>query len=237
MALIKCSECGRDISDKAANCPGCGAPVSLASTTGSGNATTEETFYVIINKETCGPYNLEKLNSLLTSGEISESTLFAQLGMPEWKPLSEIITKIRATGKTTNAPSPSSFAASAATPPSLQSPGRKCPFCGGEIPNEAVKCRHCGSSVTTINGPDKPQRSPIYIAVVSGCCVAGLGQLIVGQVGKGLVMMLVSVIVAVITGGIGAFVMWPLMAVDAYMVTKKINSGKPVGPWEFFPSS
>jgi DNA-directed RNA polymerase subunit RPC12/RpoP len=27
MALIKCSECGREISDQAQNCPGCGAPV------------------------------------------------------------------------------------------------------------------------------------------------------------------------------------------------------------------
>jgi RNA polymerase subunit RPABC4/transcription elongation factor Spt4 len=24
MALIKCTECGREISDKAENCPGCG---------------------------------------------------------------------------------------------------------------------------------------------------------------------------------------------------------------------
>lgn len=30
MALISCSECGREISDKAAACPGCGAPVSPA---------------------------------------------------------------------------------------------------------------------------------------------------------------------------------------------------------------
>lgn len=27
MALIKCSECGKDVSDKAAACPNCGAPV------------------------------------------------------------------------------------------------------------------------------------------------------------------------------------------------------------------
>ena len=27
MALIKCAECGRDVSDLAAACPGCGAPV------------------------------------------------------------------------------------------------------------------------------------------------------------------------------------------------------------------
>lgn len=27
MALIKCSECGREISDKAKNCPNCGCPI------------------------------------------------------------------------------------------------------------------------------------------------------------------------------------------------------------------
>lgn len=31
MALIKCSECGKEISDKAASCPNCGCPVSVAS--------------------------------------------------------------------------------------------------------------------------------------------------------------------------------------------------------------
>jgi len=29
MALLKCTECNREISDKAAACPGCGAPVSV----------------------------------------------------------------------------------------------------------------------------------------------------------------------------------------------------------------
>ena len=27
MALIKCSECGKEISDKANNCPNCGCPI------------------------------------------------------------------------------------------------------------------------------------------------------------------------------------------------------------------
>jgi DNA-directed RNA polymerase subunit RPC12/RpoP len=30
MALIKCAECGREVSDKAAACPGCGAPIAAA---------------------------------------------------------------------------------------------------------------------------------------------------------------------------------------------------------------
>lgn len=28
MALISCSECGKEVSDKAAACPGCGAPIA-----------------------------------------------------------------------------------------------------------------------------------------------------------------------------------------------------------------
>lgn len=30
MALISCSECGKDVSDKAASCPNCSAPISGA---------------------------------------------------------------------------------------------------------------------------------------------------------------------------------------------------------------
>jgi len=31
MALIKCAECGKEVSDKAAACPGCGAPIAAVS--------------------------------------------------------------------------------------------------------------------------------------------------------------------------------------------------------------
>jgi rRNA maturation endonuclease Nob1 len=31
MALIKCTECGKEISDKAKTCPSCGAPVKSVS--------------------------------------------------------------------------------------------------------------------------------------------------------------------------------------------------------------
>ena len=33
MALINCEECGKEISDKAASCPGCGAPVAMSEKT------------------------------------------------------------------------------------------------------------------------------------------------------------------------------------------------------------
>lgn len=28
MALIKCEDCGKEVSDKAASCPNCGAPIA-----------------------------------------------------------------------------------------------------------------------------------------------------------------------------------------------------------------
>lgn len=34
MALIKCPECGKEISDRAASCPNCGCPVSEMTTSG-----------------------------------------------------------------------------------------------------------------------------------------------------------------------------------------------------------
>ena len=32
MALIKCGECGNEVSDKAGSCPGCGAPIASVAT-------------------------------------------------------------------------------------------------------------------------------------------------------------------------------------------------------------
>ena len=40
MALIKCYECGKEISDKAPSCPQCGAPKLVAANKGSGSKKT-----------------------------------------------------------------------------------------------------------------------------------------------------------------------------------------------------
>lgn len=43
MALIKCPECGKEVSDKASSCPSCGCPLATIATTVSEQATTIET--------------------------------------------------------------------------------------------------------------------------------------------------------------------------------------------------
>lgn len=53
MALIKCSECGKEVSDKARSCPGCGAPIAGLSSSATtpprqppaGLSKAEETLY------------------------------------------------------------------------------------------------------------------------------------------------------------------------------------------------
>lgn len=42
MALIKCKECGKEVSDKATACPACGAPIAAASV-GTPTQTIEQT--------------------------------------------------------------------------------------------------------------------------------------------------------------------------------------------------
>ena len=73
-----------------------------------------------------------------------------------------------------------------------------------------------------------------WLAAVLSLVIAGLGQLILGQVGKGIVVLIVSFVLAIVTGGLSALVMWPAMAIDAYMIAKKLRAGRVVGQWELF---
>jgi TM2 domain-containing membrane protein YozV len=72
------------------------------------------------------------------------------------------------------------------------------------------------------------------MAVLSGLCLAGVGQMILGQVGKGVVILLGSIALGALTAGLSAFVTLPLAAIDAYCIAKKLQDGKPVGQWEWF---
>lgn len=42
MALVNCSDCGREVSDRAPACPGCGAPVAVEAPGGPERVRTSE---------------------------------------------------------------------------------------------------------------------------------------------------------------------------------------------------
>jgi TM2 domain-containing membrane protein YozV len=54
MALIECNECGRQVSDKAASCPGCGAPISAAVV--APNAATVQQVQIVNQPKSRGTY-------------------------------------------------------------------------------------------------------------------------------------------------------------------------------------
>jgi hypothetical protein len=58
--------------------------------------------------------------------------------------------------------------------------------------------------------------------------------MVLGQVKKGIIVLILTVLVAIMTAGIGALIMYPLMALDAYSIAKKLKEGKSVGEWEWF---
>ena len=122
---------------------------------------------------------------------------------------------------------------------------KKCPFCGEDIAETAIKCKHCGSMLYSaapgaapasakMIQPSTPPKDPVLMAVLSGCCIAGLGQIVVGQTTKGVVCLVVAVGFGVLTAGVSAVITWPLLAIDAYLIAKKLADGRPVGEWEFF---
>ena len=46
--------------------------------------------------------------------------------------------------------------------------------------------------------------------------------------------MVLTVLLAFMTGGISSLVMFPVAALDAYLLADKLDNGKMVGAWEFF---
>ena len=75
----------------------------------------------------------------------------------------------------------------------------------------------------------------MLMALLGGCCIAGLAQMILGQGGKGVACLIGAVLLGIVTAGASALITWPLLAIDAYMVAKKLQRGDPVGKWDLFP--
>jgi len=58
--------------------------------------------------------------------------------------------------------------------------------------------------------------------------------MLLGQVAKGVVLLLIGIVVGALTAGVGAIIIWIVAAVDAYQIAKKLNAGMLVRKWEWF---
>ena len=112
-----------------------------------------------------------------------------------------------------------------------------CQSCGAATQEYQDVCLSCGTRLQggtiSANGPVDTSVNPILMGLVS-FLIVGLGQIIMGQVGKGIAIFVGSIVLGFFTFGISAFITTPLAVVDAVLIAKKKQQGKRVGEWEFF---
>ena len=110
-----------------------------------------------------------------------------------------------------------------------------CYSCGKPVNEIQEICTSCGVNIkkgkSTVSG-DTGMHPAIPAAL--SFFLTGLGQIVNGQVAKGIVCLIGAMVMGFITLGVSAIVTTPLVIVDAYLIAKKRKEGKQVGEWEFF---
>ena len=104
-----------------------------------------------------------------------------------------------------------------------------CPSCGEKIDEKAEICPKCGVRVKELPAQPTVQKSA-GLAVVLSFFIPGLGQIYNGQIGKGILFIIVGAILAFTMVVLIGFILYPLFWIynlyDAYSTAEKINAGK-----------
>src|SRR5215475_5236365 len=68
-----------------------------------------------------------------------------------------------------------------------------------------------------------PPKDPVVMALISGCAIAGVGQMLMGQVMKGLVILFGGTVLSIFTAGLALPVVWLIAGIDAYQIATKFS--------------
>lgn len=93
MALIRCLECNREVSDKAAACPGCAIPMTRLSdqkSTTTEEADDSQVWIVFLGENDERRLTGAEIRSWLAKGLIGSGTLVTQDGRADWQHLSKV---------------------------------------------------------------------------------------------------------------------------------------------------
>ncbi len=112
-----------------------------------------------------------------------------------------------------------------------------CTNCGAEIDEKAEICPKCGVRQAEPGAYGKSrthqggyqEKNPVLAAILS-LVIVGVGQIYNGQIVKGIILLVVTVIFGLT--GIGliiSFIIWVFAIYDAYNTAQRINNGEIVG--------
>lgn len=161
---------------------------------------------------------------------------------------------INASAQTVSAPMPQPHVPTPVSDiPAVRQTGfRLCRFCGHSLEANESKCSFCTAEMQRPAAQDKlarelkrrnettariltapaQARDPLMMAFFSGAMVPGLGQILIGQKQKGIALVFLAGIGWLVTGGFLNLLVFPLAAIDAYLIADKLKKGKVVGYWE-----
>jgi TM2 domain-containing membrane protein YozV len=172
-------------------------------------------WYYTQDNQRCGPVAEGQLRQLVISGAIQPTDLVWKKGMHEWTPVASV----------------AAFAAHLPPPVPNLPPSPTTPPGASQMSPQGSGPRQVSDELVH---PPPVSKDPLLAAFLSGCCVAGGGQMYLGQLGKGLVIMLSQVVLSVITSGAAAPICWVIGGIDVYQIGKKLKSGYSVRKWEWF---
>jgi hypothetical protein len=158
-----------------------------------------------------GPMPFVQLKHLAVTGHVQPDDLVWTEGYADWIPAGQVEGLFDVKN------------ADWAAPPPMDGP----PYPpSGELP--PIGRRGIGDMVF----PTHPPKDPTLMAILS-LLVPGLGQMVLGQTAKGIVLLVAGLVLGATTC-FGGLVIWGVAVVDAYQIGKKLQSRRPVAQWEFF---
>ena len=113
-----------------------------------------------------------------------------------------------------------------------------CGNCGNAVKPEQTVCLSCGAAVAAGGGsnnePIRNNGKSAFTATILSCLVIGLGQMYLGQIMKGVAILLGGIVLSTVTAGILGLPIWIAAMIDAYKIGKRLENGETVGQWQFF---
>ena len=185
-------------------------------------------WYYIMNNKQAGPVEDSKVLNLVSNGTINQNTKVWRKGMKDWRSAAEtdLVKYFR----------------------SVQSPAANenkiCPTCGYELAPKVIFCGNCGSrvNVKSVPSPKQPQQSAainvgiqtnqtnvvvtstksIIVSIILTFIFGPLGMLY-STVTGGIVMLIISIIIGIITLGIGLIITWPICIIWGAIAANNYN--------------